>query len=977
MQYYTGCLTSLRICIPYCKCKRMKMTVCCEYCRNATGAKPRIPLCKSTCFTAAEKINQRIPYKPFRSTKGASKARRDHINAEIRNMRALLPISEDEKESLPYLHTMSVVCSYVRKSLFCQDLRKDDEEPSPLPYKDFLQALPGFIVAVSSEGKLIYISENVTEYLGYSMVDLFQGEGFYDMIKSADLQIAKTHLQSNSSLETERSFICRMHTSKSFRLRHGSSCAVLVRGRFQAVPGTPSSSSSSGAVFVALCTPTVNWLQDSETHSYMQRFQSQHHPDMKFTDIPDSVFYYLGYSAEEMTGQSWYSFLHPDDLSFAASQHKLLLKGDEECHVEMVVRLQCKDLSWTWVYIRALPDSAKQSVTCINYIISETEATFLRQQIGCQSEHGAGVLCQKSMNEYQSNSPAPSANQSHKERPAKSLKRQLDNDILVNEPKNKASRISESSIYTYYVSLKCLPCVNSSPVVPSYAPSTPPYSPQSDCSSFLQEDSRSLSFSNAHILVDIYGTAEGETEATFLRQQIGCQSEHGAGVLCQKSMNEYQSNSPAPSANQSHKERPAKSLKRQLDNDILVNEPKNKASRISESSIYTYYVSLKCLPCVNSSPVVPSYAPSTPPYSPQSDCSSFLQEDSRSLSFSNAHILVDIYGTAEGLLPPDGNSPSYYPSELYVVPNQAVASEPLPASVDSAFSLGSFSGSQVMTEELSPSTSGPFSYDFSSCTNDVHLVPDCMTMEEVSGGVSDCCFHLDSFSIPGNFQGNLNSYMPGQSAVESSVVPGSLLTPVSSPTAQNSFQYSEKERTEISILASQISSLASSFDAYQSIDQVLSIPGDFTSVQEPQEDQQQQLCSWTDSVMLEPESVLNERVFDSILKDMASVSAKESDPCSPSASCADPELTPVSAVSYSMESNQLLLDINTIEPSGLSIMPLEDDLPLDEFSAVHPTFDSFMMRSACDGYSNELHQLNEYLHHSLQQGEEIYMLLLQ
>ncbi|XP_033861084.3 neuronal PAS domain-containing protein 4-like [Acipenser ruthenus] len=768
----------------------------------------------------------------YRSTKGASKARRDHINAEIRNMRALLPISEDEKESLPYLHTMSVACSYVRKSLFLQDLRKDDEEPSPLPYEDLLQALPGFIVAVSSEGKLIYISENVTEYLGYSMVDLFQGEGFYDMIKSADLQIAKTHLQSNSSLETERSFICRMHTSKSFRLRHGSSCAVLVRGRFQAVPGTPSSSSSSGAVFVALCTPTVNWLQDSETHSYMQRFQSQHHPDMKFTDIPDSVFYHLGYSAEEMTGQSWYSFLHPDDLSFAASQHKLLLKGDEECHVEMVVRLQCKDLSWTWVYIRALLDSAKQSVTCINYII-------------------------------------------------------------------------------------------------------------------------------------------GETEATFLRQQIGCQSEHGAGVLCQKSVNEYQSNSPAPSTDQCHKERPAKSLKRQLDNDILVNEPKNKASRISESSIYTYYVSMKCLPCVNSSPVVPSYAPSTPPYSPQSDCSSFLQEDSRSLSFSNPHFLVDIYGTAEGLLPPDGNSPSYYPSELYVVPNQAVASEPLPASVDSVFSLGSFSGSQVMTEELSPSTSGPFSYDFSSSTNDVHLVPDCMTMEEVSGGVSDCCFHLDNFSIPGNFQGNLNSYMPGQSSAESSVVPGSLLTPVSSPTAQNSFQYSEKERTEISILASQISSLASSFDAYQSIDQVLSIPGDFTNVQEPQVDQQQQLCNWTDSMILEPESVLNERVFDSILKDLATVSAKESDPCSLSASCADPELTPASAVSYSMESNQLLLDINTIEPSGLSIMPLEDNLPLNEFSTVHPTFDSFMMRSACDGYSNELHQLNEYLHHSLQQDGSV------
>ncbi|KAK6489206.1 neuronal PAS domain-containing protein 4-like [Huso huso] len=800
------------------------MTVCCEYCRNPAGAKPRIPLCKSTCFTAAEIINQRIPYKPFRSTKGASKARRDHINAEIRNMRALLPVSEDEKERLSYLHTMSVACSYVRKSLFCQGNKKMCVlaiKTSFLPYEDFLQALPGFIVAVSSEGKLIYISENVTDYLGYSMVDLFQGNGFYHMIESADLEIAKAHLQSNSSPETEPSFICRMHTSKSFRLRHGSSCAVLVRGRFQAVPGTPPSSSSSGAVFVALCTPTVNRLQHSETHSYVQRFQSQHQPDMTFTDAPDSIFYHLGFSTEEMTGRSWYSLLHPDDLSFASAKHKLLLKGDEgRCHVEMVVRLQCKDLSWTRVYIRALLDSAKQSVTCINYIISETEATLLGQQIACQSEQGAGV-------------------------------------------------------------------------------------------------------------------------------------------------NEYQSNAPAPSANQSHKERPAKSLKRQLDNDILVEEPSNKASRISEPSICTYYVSLKCLPCVNSSPAVLCYTSSTPPYSPQSDCSSFLQEDSRSPSFSNAHFFGDTYGFAEGLLPLTRSSPSYYPGELSVVPNHAVASEPLPEIVDSAFSLGSFSGSQVIAEELSPSC-----YDFSSCTNDVHLVPDCMTMEHMSGGVADCSFHLDSFSTPENLQGNLDSYMPDQSSAEASLVPGSLMTPVASPIAQNSFQYSEKEKTEISILACQISSLATSFDAYQSIDQVLNIPGDFTNVQEPQGDQQQ-LCSWTDSVMLEPESVLNDGVFDSILKDLATVSAKESDRCSPSASCADPELTPTSAVSYGMESNQLLLDTNSVEPADLLIMPLEDDLSLDEFSTVHPAFDSIMMSSACDRYSNELHQLNEYLHHRLQQDGSV------
>lgn len=52
-----------------------------------------------------------------RSTKGASKARRDHINGEIRNMRALLPISPEDQERLSYLHSMSVICTYIRKSV--------------------------------------------------------------------------------------------------------------------------------------------------------------------------------------------------------------------------------------------------------------------------------------------------------------------------------------------------------------------------------------------------------------------------------------------------------------------------------------------------------------------------------------------------------------------------------------------------------------------------------------------------------------------------------------------------------------------------------------------------------------------------------------------------------------------------------------------------------------------------------------------
>lgn len=54
----------------------------------------------------------------YRSTKGASKARRDQINAEIRNLKDLLPISDVDKARLSYLHIMSLACMYTRKSVY-------------------------------------------------------------------------------------------------------------------------------------------------------------------------------------------------------------------------------------------------------------------------------------------------------------------------------------------------------------------------------------------------------------------------------------------------------------------------------------------------------------------------------------------------------------------------------------------------------------------------------------------------------------------------------------------------------------------------------------------------------------------------------------------------------------------------------------------------------------------------------------------
>lgn len=102
---------------------------------------------------------------------------------------------------------------------------------SPHELSELMQALPGFLMLVTGEGKLLYLSDSVSEHLGHSMVspngtNLFaatrnfhrlwetcifdslwqvdlvaQGDSVYDIIDASDHLITRTNLSTSTSLE--------------------------------------------------------------------------------------------------------------------------------------------------------------------------------------------------------------------------------------------------------------------------------------------------------------------------------------------------------------------------------------------------------------------------------------------------------------------------------------------------------------------------------------------------------------------------------------------------------------------------------------------------------------------------------------------------------------------------------------------------------------------------------------------------------
>ncbi|NWZ21676.1 NPAS4 protein, partial [Asarcornis scutulata] len=320
------------------------MTIFCSHCHRPLQAQAS---CLPSRAGAAPGVS-----KPFRSTKSASKARRDQINAELQALRSLLPISAREKERLSYLHTMALVCLQLRGAHLFPPVSAPPA--GPVLAAELLSLLPGFLLVLSAAGKLVYISENVSQVLGLSMVELLaQGDTVFDILEGrAREDVCKKLLLAQEQPGREVTFVSEMRTSKAFRLQHGGNRAVAVRGHFMA-PCWPAS--PSAAAFLALCTPVPPLAAEGDAGSQDELFHSTHALDMTFSDVSESVTYHLGYRREELVGRSWYSLLHPEDADLAAAQHRAVAlgPGPGPAGSPAVLRLLRRDRGWAWLRVWA------------------------------------------------------------------------------------------------------------------------------------------------------------------------------------------------------------------------------------------------------------------------------------------------------------------------------------------------------------------------------------------------------------------------------------------------------------------------------------------------------------------------------------------------------------------------------------------------------------------------------------------------
>ncbi|XP_055426113.1 aryl hydrocarbon receptor-like [Bubalus kerabau] len=352
------------------------------------------------------------PQPPEGAKSNPSKRHRDHLNQELGKLSSLLPFPEDVRARLDKLSVLRLIVGYLKVKSYLTGTMPNTgghvlQQPGtqgglyrmdiPVPGELFsegdllLQALDGFLMAVTEDGYVFYVSPTVQDYLGFHQSDVIY-QSVFELIHKEDramfqsqflwppdtTPISRAEQQDTHSLPgkkfcplggtssdslqhlsleepsyLERSFVCR------FRCLLDNSSGFLelnFHGHLKFLPGKNNSSedgipTSSQLTLFAVATPrqpfTILELQNKDVF-----FQTKHKLDFTPIACDSRGKVVLGYTDSELCRQgSGYQFIHAADAMYCAENHARMMRTGESGLT--VFRLLTKRAGWLWVQSNA------------------------------------------------------------------------------------------------------------------------------------------------------------------------------------------------------------------------------------------------------------------------------------------------------------------------------------------------------------------------------------------------------------------------------------------------------------------------------------------------------------------------------------------------------------------------------------------------------------------------------------------------
>ncbi|KAI6079734.1 Neuronal PAS domain-containing protein 2 isoform X1 [Aix galericulata] len=353
---------------------------------------------------------------PRASRNKSEKKRRDQFNVLIKELSSMLPGNTRKMDKttvlekvIGFLQKHNEVSAQTEISEIQQDWK-----PSFLSNEEFtqlmLEALDGFIIAVTTGGSIIYVSDSITPLLGHLPCDVLdqnllnflpeqEHSEIYKMLSSCMLMTdsaSSDYLKTDNELE----FYCHLLRGslnpkefptyeyikfvgnfRSYSNVPNSTC----NGFDDAVPRAYRTSPGKQICFVAtvrLATP--QFLKEMcIVEEPLEEFTSRHSLEWKFLFLDHRAPPIIGYLPFEVLGTSGYDYYHIDDLELLARCHEHLMqfgKGKSCCY-----RFLTKGQQWIWLqthyYITYHQWNSKpEFIVCTHMVVSYADVRVERRQ---------------------------------------------------------------------------------------------------------------------------------------------------------------------------------------------------------------------------------------------------------------------------------------------------------------------------------------------------------------------------------------------------------------------------------------------------------------------------------------------------------------------------------------------------------------------------------------------------------------------
>ncbi|XP_028278819.1 endothelial PAS domain-containing protein 1b [Parambassis ranga] len=330
-------------------------------------------------------------------SRDAARCRRSKETEVFYELAHQLPLPHSVSSHLDKASIMRLAISFLRTRKLlasgCSSSSSSSDEDGQMDSL-YLKSLEGFISVVTSDGDMVFLSENINKFMGLTQVEL-TGHSIFDFTHPCDHEEIRENLslktagssfgKKGKELSTERDFFMRMkctvtNRGRTVNLKSASWKVLHCTGHLKMYNSCPPRvlcglKEPPLTCAVLMCEP-IPHPSNIDTPLDSRTFLSRHSMDMKFTYCDERVTELIGYTPEDLLGRSVYDFYHAlDSDSVTKSHHNLCTKGQA---VSGQYRMLAKSGGYVWVETQGTViynnrNSQPQCIVCINYVLSDIE----------------------------------------------------------------------------------------------------------------------------------------------------------------------------------------------------------------------------------------------------------------------------------------------------------------------------------------------------------------------------------------------------------------------------------------------------------------------------------------------------------------------------------------------------------------------------------------------------------------------------